>query len=171
MRARLVLAGLLYCASAAAADQTVNVGPGIAFSPSSVTVAPGEKVTWVWAGALHSSTSDSQIGAEVWDSGIIATGSFSHTFTTPGTYPYYCQLHSVPGGTAMNGTVQVIAPTTPTPTVTPAPSITPTSPPTTPTVTFTPFRGAVPTLGGAGRVALALGLIAAALTVLFYSRR
>jgi len=192
MRARLVLAGLLYCACAAA-DQTVNVGPGIAFSPANVTVAPGEKVTWVWAGVFHSSTSDSQIGAEVWDSGIISTGQFSHTFTTPGTYPYYCQVHSFPGGTAMNGTIQVTGLTTPTPTQTPPPtvtptltptgltltstptatappSLTPTSPPTTPSVTFTPFRGSVPMLGSAGRVALVLGLIAAAWALLFFSR-
>jgi plastocyanin len=201
MRTRLVLAGLLCCAFAAA-DQTVNVGPGIAFSPSSVTVAPGETVTWVWAGVFHSSTSDSQSGAEVWDSGIISTGQFSHTFTTPGTYPYYCSLHSMPGGTAMNGTVQVTGLTTPTPTQTPPPtvtptftqtltptltptgliltstptatappSLTPTSPPSTPSVTFTPFRGAVPMLGGAGRLALVLGLIAAAWTLLFFFRR
>jgi hypothetical protein len=37
-------------------------------------------------------------------------------------------------------------------------------------VTFTPFRGAVPMLGTAARVALALGLIAAAWTLLFLSR-
>jgi hypothetical protein len=111
---------------------------------------------------FHSSTSDSQNGPEAWDSGIIATGSFSHTFTTPGTYPYYCMVHSFPGGTAMNGSVQVIAPVTPTPTPTLSPSVTPTSPPASPSPTFTPFRGAVPMLGGAGRVALALGLIAAA---------
>jgi hypothetical protein len=62
----------------------------------------------------------------------------------------------------MNGSVQVIAPVTPTPTPTLSPSVTPTSPPASPSPTFTPFRGAVPMLGGAGRVALALGLIAAA---------
>jgi len=170
MRARLVLAGLLYCACAAG-DQTINVGPGIAFSPPAVTVAPGEKVTWVWGGVFHSSTSDSQSGPEVWDSGIIATGSFSHTFTTPGTYPYYCMVHSFPGGTGMNGTVQVLGAVTPTPTQTPPPSVTPTSPPSTPSPTFTPFRGAVPMLGGAARLALALGLIAAAWALLFFSRR
>jgi plastocyanin len=170
MRVRFVLAGLLYCACAAA-DQTVNVGPGLSFSPSSVTVAPGEKVTWVWAGVFHSSTSDSQSGAEVWDSGIIATGQFSHTFTTPGTYPYYCQVHSFPGGTIMNGSVQVLGAATPTPTATPPPALTPTSPPSTPSVTFTPFRGAVPMLGTAGRMALVLGLIAAAWFLLAFYRR
>jgi plastocyanin len=169
MRSRLVLAGLLFCACAAG-DQTINVGPGISFSPSSVTVAPGGKVTWVWAGVFHSSTSDSQSGPEVWNSGIISTGTFDHTFTTPGTYPFYCMVHSFPGGTIMNGSVQVGTPVTPTPTATPPPSVTPTSPPSTPSVTFTPFRGAVPMLGNAARLALALGLIAAAWTLLFFSR-
>ena len=168
MRARLALAGLLYCACAAG-DQTVAVGPSTAFSPPSVNVAPGEKVTWVWAGVFHSSTSDSQSGPEVWDSGVISTGTFSHTFTTPGTYPYYCTVHSYPGGTAMNGSVQVVAPATPSPTQTPPP-FTPTSPPSTPAATSTPFPGAVPLLGWAAQLALALGLIAAAWTLLFFSR-
>jgi plastocyanin len=106
-RAGLLAAGFL-CAARAMGDQTVNVGPGISFSPSSVVVAPGEKVTWMWNGVYHSSTSDSMTGPEVWNSGIMATGSFDHTFTVPGLYPYYCMVHSYPGGTIMNGTVQVV---------------------------------------------------------------
>ena len=177
MRARLALAGLLCCASAAA-DQTVTVGPSTVFSPSSVTVAPGEKVTWVWVGAFHSSTSDTTTGPEVWDSGIISTGSFFHVFTTPGTYPYYCKVHSFPGGTFMNGVVEVIAPTA-TPTFTAAPTLTPTDAPTltataaptsapgTPVPTTTPLPGAaVPTLGPAGKVLLAFCLAAFSLFLL-----
>ena len=74
MRARLAIAGLLYCACAAA-DQTVTVGPAFAFSPSSVTVAPGETVTWVWTGVFHSSTSDSQSPPEAWNSGVNFDGN------------------------------------------------------------------------------------------------
>ncbi len=157
MRARLVLAGLLY-AACASGDQTVTVGPGFSFSPPSVSVAPGEKVTWSWAAGPHSSTSDSAAGPEVWDSGVRSTGSFDHVFTTPGTYPYYCVVHSFPGGTAMNGVVEVLAPATPSPT--------PTNVPGTPV----PLQAtAVPMLGAAGKLALALGL--AALSYFLLSRR
>ena len=140
-------------------DQTVNVGPGIYFSPSSIVVAPGEKVTWVWNGAYHSSTSDSMTGPEVWNSGIMSTGSFDHTFTVPGLYPFYCMVHSYPGGTLMNGTVQVVPASTPTPapTVTPPPVVT-LPPASTPPSTTPPSGGAVPTLGTGGLLVLALSL-------------
>jgi plastocyanin len=167
MRARLALAGLLCCASAAA-DRTVDVGPGIGFAPPSVSVAPGEKVTWVWHGALHSSTSDAETGPEVWDSGIISTGSFEHVFTTPGSYPYYCMVHSFPGGTLMNGVVEVVAPPTLTPTAAPTltDTATPTGIPGTVAPTATPSGAAVPALGPAGKLALAFGLAALALALL-----
>jgi large repetitive protein len=94
--------------SALATTVNVSVGPGLSFSPPDVTVAPGDTVVWTFL-ALHSSTSDVQSGAEFWNSGIMGSGTFMHTFTTPGTYPYYCSLHSFPGGTIMNGSVQVAA--------------------------------------------------------------
>jgi len=157
MRARLALAGLLY-AACAPGDQTVTVGPGLFFSPPGVSVAPGETVTWIWAAGPHSSTSDTATGPEVWNSGVLLTGSFDHVFTTPGTYPYYCSVHSFPGGTAMNGVVEVSAPATPTPS-------------STPTATPGPFAApAIPTVGAAGRFVLALGLGAAALSLLLLSR-
>lgn len=92
--------------SAPAATVNVSVGPGLSFSPANVTVAPGDTVVWTFL-SFHSATSDLQTGPEVWDSGVKSSGTFSHTFTTPGTYPYYCSLHSFPGGTFMNGSVQV----------------------------------------------------------------
>jgi plastocyanin len=174
MRARLALAGLLY-AACASGDQTVTVGPGLSFSPPSVSVAPGEKVTWIWAAGPHSSTSDATTGPDVWDSGVLLTGSFDHVFTTPGTHPYYCSVHSFPGGTAMNGVVEVRAPATSTPTSTAVATLTatatPTSLPTTLTTTPGPFAApAIPTVGAAGRFVLALGLVAAALSLLLFSR-
>lgn len=102
---------LVFClraALAAAATVDVAVGPGLTFDPPSVTIAPGDTVRWTFSG-FHTSTSDASSGAEVWDSGYLASGTFSHTFTTAGDYPYYCALHSTPGGTAMNAVVHVIA--------------------------------------------------------------
>jgi plastocyanin len=158
MLGAFVLFGFL-AAGLLPADQTVQVGPDLSFSPSSVTVAPGEAVIWNFL-ALHSSTSDTQTGPEVWDSGVLSSGTFSHTFNTPGSYPYYCSVHSFPGGTAMNGVVIVSGVgATPTPTATvflpsATPTATPTSPVATPTPTATPTSPiapptptATPTLG------------------------
>ena len=96
-------------ATALCATVDVTVGPGLSFTPPSVTIAQGDTVRWVWQGALHSSTSDATTGPEVWNSGLLSTGTFSHTFNTAGDWPYYCTLHSSPGGTAMNGVVHVTA--------------------------------------------------------------
>lgn len=148
-RARTVVCLLaLLIGASLRADKTVEVGQfGNSFTPGVVDVVPGETVTWNFH-ATHTTTSDSQTGPEVWDSGILSTDSFSHTFTTPGSYPYYCTLHSFPGGTGMNGVVNVVSATptrTPTagmPTPTPTRTRTPTATPTrTPTVTTTAGPG------------------------------
>lgn len=64
---------------------------------------------WVFAGSPHTTTGDATTGPEAWDSGVLSTGVFTHTFTTIGNWPYYCALHSFPGGSAMNGVVRVVA--------------------------------------------------------------
>jgi len=99
-------------AAAPAATVTVTVGPGISFSPATVNINAGDTVQWSWApGSLpHTSQSNTTTGAEVWNSGVKSSGTFSHTFTTAGNWPYYCSLHSTPTGTAMNGVVHVALP-------------------------------------------------------------
>jgi plastocyanin len=69
-----------------------------AYAPNPMTVAVGTSVTWHNSdNTTHTSTSGS------WDSGGIAPGgSFSHTFSTAGSYTYHCTIH--PG---MTGTVVV----------------------------------------------------------------
>jgi plastocyanin len=64
-------------------------------SGQTVVVKAGTTVTWVNKdNTQHTSTSDSGL----WDSGILQTGqSFSHTFTSPGTYPYHCNVHPMVG--------------------------------------------------------------------------
>ncbi len=116
---RIVLAGTVLLTAPGllwAATVNVGVGPGLTFTPNSVTVAPGDTVQWNFAfGFPHTTTSDRTTGAEAWNSGIRSSGSFSHTFTTAGDWPYYCTLHSLPaflGGTSMNGVVHVAAPPT-----------------------------------------------------------
>ena len=149
----------------ARADQTVTIGPSLSFNPATVTVAPGETVTWTWAASGHSTTSDATTGPEVWNSGIQDVGfSFSHVFTTNGTFPYYCKAHSFPGGTFMNGVVQVVGPAiTPTATATPAPSVTPLPAPSPTASGGGAPAGPIPTLDERGLVLLAVALAAGSL--------
>jgi plastocyanin len=73
-----------------------------AFSPSSITVSVNSTVTWTNKDSYaHTVTSTSS--NETYDSGNInAGGTYSHKFTTAGTYSYKCTLHS-----GMTGTVVV----------------------------------------------------------------
>ena len=76
-----------------------------AFSPPSIVVSPGTKVTWTNKDqTAHDvkkqvDTADfgGKFGVSVGDFGPGATYSF--TFTKPGTYPYFCSIHSLMSGT------------------------------------------------------------------------
>ncbi|MFC4602672.1 cupredoxin domain-containing protein [Rhodococcus kronopolitis] len=84
-------------------DQTVVVS-GMTFTPSTVTVRAGRQVTWNFddRGIAHNVASGA--GApERFASTIMTGGSYSVTFTQPGTYPYTCTLHA-----NMAGVVNVV---------------------------------------------------------------
>jgi plastocyanin len=68
------------------------------FSPATLSVPVGTTLTWMQMGSSkHTVTTGS------FDSGILAAGAtFRHTFTSPGTYAYRCDLHS-----GMTGTIVV----------------------------------------------------------------
>ena len=109
----VVAAGVLAGAgSATAATVIVTVGPGgdFSFSPSDVTINQGDTVQWVWQSNGHSTTSGSNCTANgTWDSGTRNTpATFSHTFNSSGTFPYYCNPHCALG---MTGSVTVNPPT------------------------------------------------------------
>jgi nitrite reductase (NO-forming) len=92
-----------------------------AYSPADVTVPAGTTVTWVNQDSVGDTVTEGdpnspkQAGQRVFDSsgeaangkvGLIAAGeSWSYTFTTPGTYEYYCIVHPY-----MIGYVTVTAP-------------------------------------------------------------
>jgi amicyanin len=67
-----------------------------AFGTPELTVRPGTTVTWVnHDDDVHTVTST----AEVFKSpGLDTDESFSYTFTTPGTYTYFCTLHPLMTG-------------------------------------------------------------------------
>ena len=73
---------------------------GYAFSPSSITINVGDTIVWTnYDSASHTVTSNDG----TFDSGSIANGNtFSFTFTSAGTFDYYCAPH--PG---MTGSVTV----------------------------------------------------------------
>jgi plastocyanin len=73
------------------------------FNPDPITVKAGTEVTWTNADAAnHDVTSGTrakptkQFGGKLDKSG----GSYSTTFDEPGTYDYFCSLHSGNGMTA-----------------------------------------------------------------------
>jgi trimeric autotransporter adhesin len=118
--ARIAVALALCATVARGATVTVAVGNGDdSFSPSSVTIHPGDTVQWTWNENGHTTTSgNSGVPNGLWDSGLRGQGAtFSHTFNTAGSFPYYCTPHWSCCG--MTGTVTV-ANSTPTPTPTPA---------------------------------------------------
>jgi len=79
-------------AEPAAAESKVTID-NFTFSPPTLTVAAGTKVTWVNHDDVpHTATSTAKPRA--FDSGTLDTdGQFSHVFSTPGTYDYFCAVH------------------------------------------------------------------------------
>lgn len=73
------------------ADTAINLAQ-FAFSPTTVTVPTGEKVTWANQDAVtHSVLSDQNL----FTSPPLKPGeAFSYTFTSAGTYSYHCGYHS-----------------------------------------------------------------------------
>lgn len=140
----MVAAGVLSRPGTAFADdQTVSWGLP---ATSTVTVSPGDAVTWRWADDLpHTVTSVS--GPVSFDSGTMSGPgqTFAVSFAEPGTYTYRCNVHP----SNMTGTVvvQAAAPT-PAATASPTPTSTATASPapaSTPTAVATATASPVPT--------------------------
>lgn len=62
------------------------------FSPSTITIKAGDSVTWTNMDSMsHTVTSSSR---NELNSPTLANGkTYSNTFSTPGTYSYYCTIH------------------------------------------------------------------------------
>jgi amicyanin len=63
------------------------------FEPRELTIAAGTKVTWINRDDVpHTATSTAR--PKAFDSKTLDTDQqFSHVFTTPGTYEYFCAVH------------------------------------------------------------------------------
>lgn len=85
------------------AVDTISVGPGIAFSPASVTLAAGGTVTFKWADGPHGIHFTSGPGTLPANSANLSSGTVDYTLNTKGTYNYNCTVH----GNAMTGQIVV----------------------------------------------------------------
>ncbi|MFF4805306.1 plastocyanin/azurin family copper-binding protein [Streptomyces sp. NPDC001351] len=71
---------------------------GYAFSPRTLTITAGDTVTWTNQDQAPHDVKTTSGPASVHSPMLSKGGSWSHTFTTPGTYGYLCTVH--PGMTA-----------------------------------------------------------------------
>lgn len=97
--ATLALAALsvMGSASAIAADRTIEMRD-FAFSPQTVEIRVGDRVTWTNRDSVEHNATDGSF-----DTGLLAEGeSASIRFTAPGTYAFFCEPHP-----SMTGTVIV----------------------------------------------------------------
>ena len=115
---------------------TIQVGPSgsASFDPPIASIHVGEIVKWVWASSNHSVRSGTPASpTNEFSSGVQnVPATFYHRFSTPGGYPYFCEVH----GSMMSGSISVSEPATPTPTATSTPTVTATAT-STPTATAT----------------------------------
>lgn len=84
-------------------DFNVSVVAGPAFSPATVNLNTGDRVIWTNLGGLHTATG----GTGCVQSTFRRTTNTPLTFSTAGTFPYFCEPHC---GLGMLGTVNVAAP-------------------------------------------------------------
>jgi plastocyanin len=77
-------------ASRSGANNEVKID-NFSFTPATTNVAVGTTVTWTnGVDVPHTVVSDDTI----FKSKVLDTDEkFSHTFTKPGTYPYFCSVH------------------------------------------------------------------------------
>jgi plastocyanin len=115
MRGLVAGAGVAVACLAApawAATSEVTVA-NVDYTPSAITVEPGDTVSWRFAGPDTNHSVTSEPGrAESFDSDpgnsspLHAPGDrFSHVFNTPGRFTYFCKVHG-----SMSGTVTVKVP-------------------------------------------------------------
>ena|SRR5437763_980889 len=69
------------------------------FTPAELTVKAGTTVRWTNKGYVPHTVDFTDGGV---NSGVLNSGNqFTHTFATPGTYPYLCHIHPFMHGTVV----------------------------------------------------------------------
>ena len=105
-------------APAPGTDAVVEMTTSLQFQPAALTIPAGSTVEFRNGSLLHHTVSgnpataefpsDVQLppGAAPFEADLEAGAIYRHTFTTPGTYRYYCDPHH---GLGMKGTITVTA--------------------------------------------------------------
>ena len=103
--ARLALAATLFAALASAPARAADIEVKISnftFNPPQVTVRAGTRVTWRNDDDIPHTVTSTTLAFK--SAALDTDDKFSFTFTTPGTYKYFCSLHP-----HMTGTIVVEA--------------------------------------------------------------
>lgn len=103
--------------SANASIDTITV-QNFSFAPRTLVINQGDTVVWKLINGGHTTTSgivvgNTEIPDGIWDSGNLTTPgqTFSFTFDSIGTYPYYCIPHGTDGiSFFMVGVISVLPP-------------------------------------------------------------
>ena len=87
------------------------------FVPATLAVNVGDTVRWTNNEGIHSTTSGTNCPTSdgQWNSGLLPiSGTFTRTFNSPGTFPYFCSIHCFTGTVMVNSATPT--PATPIPT-------------------------------------------------------
>jgi amicyanin len=96
--AAAALAVAAACLPARAAETAVKID-NFSFAPERITVKAGTTITWVNEDDIPHTVASS---AKLFKSKALDTDDkYSFTFTTPGTYQYFCSLHPHMTGTVV----------------------------------------------------------------------
>ena len=80
------------------------------FEPQTVSVAVGQSVTWTNTGRnrhdIHMKKGPTDFGVDQ-DSFVPLTGTYTYSFSKPGSFVYYCSIHGTAKGKGMAGTIVV----------------------------------------------------------------
>ena len=89
--------------SSGATTHIIEMTGDYEFVPSSLTIKQGDSVKWVVTGikahevgsgtAIEGPDGRKGVPDGLWNSGKMASGSFTYTFNSTGTFPYYCNMH------------------------------------------------------------------------------
>jgi plastocyanin len=71
-----------------------------------VTIPAGTTVTWTWVSGFHNVMPTGSPAFTGSGTPVSAPSTFTQTFSTPGTYLYFCVVHGTPSS-GMRGTIVV----------------------------------------------------------------